>query len=108
MNFASAKSLSLGWAIAGAPIAYGPFVYFSYRVALANGHVPFGYLSFWPWLGIIVAIATGAVALLFSHRRSPLFGLDQPILIVMLYALLMLVPLAVMHTVAACASGDCF
>jgi hypothetical protein len=108
MRFATPKSLWFAWAVAGAPLGYGLFVYLSYRIARASGHAPFGYLKFWPWLGVIVTLATGGVALLLSHRRAPLFGLDQPILIFMLYTLLMFVPLAFVHMVAACASGDCF
>jgi len=101
------NSVLFAWAVAGAPLGYGIFVYVSYHYALSQGHLPYGYISFWPWQGVIFALVTGGIGLFLSHRASPLLGRDYPAALFVAYVVLMSVPLAFVHTPAACASGDC-
>jgi hypothetical protein len=107
MRDATLKLVLFAWAIAGAPLAYGIFVYFSYQYALSRGTLPYGYIAFWPWQGFIFALVTGYIALFLSHRASPLLGRDYPAALFVAYAVLMSAPLAFVHVVAACAFGDC-
>lgn len=107
MRASTLNSVLFAWAVAGAPLGYGFFVYVSYQYALSRGNLPYGYISFWPWQGVIFALVTGGIALFFSHRALPLLGRDYPAALFAAYVILMSVPLAFVHVVAACASGDC-
>jgi hypothetical protein len=107
MRGAALNSVLFAWAVAGAPLGYGIFVYASYYYALSQGHLPYGYISFWPWQGVIVTLVTGGTALFLSHRASPFLGRDYPAALFVAYAVLLSLPLAFVHAVAACASGDC-
>ena len=85
------------FAVAGIPAIYGVLAQLSYSI------VP------WPsdvyLLSVAVFIMAGGDFLVFCHIQ---LGLIWRVAISLAYALIVLIPISMVHLVVACRSGDCF
>jgi drug/metabolite transporter (DMT)-like permease len=92
------------WAIAGAPVLFGLYVFWSYRYALSRGQLPSSILPEWLWFAVFgTCVASGVAAVnFFPYRR-----LWVRITINIIYVSVIIVILLFVHLMVACTNGDC-
>lgn len=101
----TAAWLSLAWALAGVPIAFGAFVFSAYRIALHSSSLPFDRppgeaLWFAAFLSLLL---TGLAAIIYASFGTLRFRL----LVYAVYAIAMSATLLFVGLWGACANGDC-
>jgi hypothetical protein len=91
-------------ALLGVPVAFGTYVFVSYRLALRQGFLPFALYPEWYWFAAFAGCLIVGLIFIYFTSLNPTW---LRISIGLLYLVVMAVGLLGVHLFVACASGDC-
>jgi len=91
-------------AVGGVPLAFGGYVFASYRLALRQGGLPFTIYPAWYWFAAFAVCLVVGIILVYLTSLKPTW---IRVVAGLAYAAAMAVALLGVHAIVACASGDC-
>jgi hypothetical protein len=98
------RTVMIGVALLGVPLAFALFSYVAYSLALSAGNLPFAGDRQWRWWVALAASVIAGAALLLRSLPGPS---ARRALVVAAYAAAMTLLLSAVHLGVACSRGDC-
>ena len=91
-------------ALVGAPVAFAAYVNVSYRLARADGRLPFLAFSEWYWFFAFALCLLGGASAVYSVSLEPRW---LRAVFAVTYLGVMAAGLLGVHLIVACSNGDC-